>query len=56
MATTTLDLDDLKRHIGRQQVSTDVAAAGPANLLRLALGRVEPELTVGASVPPGWLR
>jgi 3-methylfumaryl-CoA hydratase len=54
MATSTLDLDDLKRHIGRQQVSTDVATAGPANLLRLALGRPEPEIAMGAPVPPGW--
>ena len=54
MATTTLDLDDLKRHIGRRQVSADIAAAGPANLLRLALGRPEPEIAAGAPVPPGW--
>jgi 3-methylfumaryl-CoA hydratase len=54
MATSTLDLDDLKRHIGRQQVSTDVATAGPANLLRLALGRPESEFAMGAPVPPGW--
>ena len=49
MATSTLDLDDLKRHIGRRQVSTDVAAAGPANLLRLALGRPEPEIAIGSA-------
>ena len=54
MATSTLDLDDLKRHIGRRQVTTDVATAGPANLLRLALGRPEPELAIGAPVPAGW--
>jgi 3-methylfumaryl-CoA hydratase len=54
MATSTLDLEDLKRHIGRRQVSTDVAAAGPADLLRLALGRAEPKIETGAALPPGW--
>ncbi|TMQ21168.1 MAG: acyl-CoA dehydrogenase [Candidatus Rokuibacteriota bacterium] len=53
--TTTLSLDDLKTHIGRTQVTTDVLHAGPANLLRLALGRPEPELRDGDPLPPAWL-
>jgi len=36
--TTALDLDDLRTHIGRTQIATDVIHAGPANFLRLALG------------------
>jgi len=55
MTTTILDLDDLKRHVGKRVTSTDVAGAGPANLLRLALGRLEPELVTGDPLPPGWL-
>src|SRR5512144_736298 len=54
MATSALDIDELRRHIGRRQISSDTAAAGPANLLRLAFGRSEPELTTGDAVPPGW--
>lgn len=54
MSTTALDLDDLKRHVGRRQVETDVATAAPANLLRLTFGRPEPELKEGDPLPPGW--
>jgi 3-methylfumaryl-CoA hydratase len=54
MATTELNLADLQQHVGRRQTATDVAAAGPANLLRLALGRPEPELKAGDPLPPGW--
>jgi 3-methylfumaryl-CoA hydratase len=54
MAVSTLDLDDLKRHIGRKLVATDVANPGPANLLRLAFGRQDPEPTMGQPLPPGW--
>src|SRR5215469_17848475 len=50
-----LDLDDLRSHIGRSQTTTDVIHAGPANLLRLALGRPEPELRDGDALPPAWL-
>ena len=53
--STTLDLDDLRSHIGRSQTATDVIHAGPANLLRLALGRDEPELRDGDALPPAWL-
>jgi 3-methylfumaryl-CoA hydratase len=53
--TTTIDLDELKTHLGRRQVTTDVLHAGPANLLRLALGRPEPELKSGDALPPAWL-
>jgi len=51
----TLDLDELRSHIGRAQTSTDVIHAGPANLLRLALGRSEPEYRKGDVLPPAWL-
>jgi 3-methylfumaryl-CoA hydratase len=54
MATTELDLENLKSHLGRRLMATDVVTAGPANLLRLALGRPEPELQVGDPLPPGW--
>jgi len=53
--TTTLGLDDLRSHIGRTQVATDHLHVGPANFLRLALGRPEPELREGDVLPPAWL-
>lgn len=53
--TTALGIDDLKSHIGRKQVATDLLQPGPANLLRLALGRPEPELREGDPLPPAWL-
>jgi len=53
--TTTIDLDDLRSHIGRTQTATDVILPGPANLLRLALGRAEPEYREGDVLPPAWL-
>jgi 3-methylfumaryl-CoA hydratase len=52
---STLDLDDLRSHIGRSQTATDVIHPGPANFLRLALGRPEPELREGDALPPAWL-
>jgi 3-methylfumaryl-CoA hydratase len=55
MATAALDLEALKQHVGRTQTATDVLGAGPANLLRLALGRSEPELRDGDALPPAWL-
>ena len=55
MTTTTLNLEELKQHIGQRRISTDLVAAGPANLLRLTFGRAEPELTEGDLLPPGWL-
>src|SRR5262245_25414089 len=54
MAVSALDLEDLKRHIGRTVTATDVANPGPANLLRLAFGRQDPELKAGDALPPGW--
>src|SRR5438445_314103 len=42
MATSALDLDALKTHVGRKQAASDVLHPGPANLLRLALGRPAP--------------
>jgi 3-methylfumaryl-CoA hydratase len=55
MTTATLNVDELKSHIGRKQIATDVLHAGPANLLRLALARPEPELKDGDPLPPAWL-
>jgi 3-methylfumaryl-CoA hydratase len=55
MTTATLDLDALRAHIGRRQPPTDVLHPGPANLLRLALDRPEPELGAGDPLPPAWL-
>jgi 3-methylfumaryl-CoA hydratase len=55
MMTAALNLDELNSHIGRTQVATDVLHAGPANLLRLALSRPEPELKDGDPLPPAWL-
>jgi 3-methylfumaryl-CoA hydratase len=54
MTTTVQALDDLRSHIGRRTVSTDVATAGPANLLRVTFGRREPELQLGGALHPGW--
>jgi 3-methylfumaryl-CoA hydratase len=48
-------LGELKTHVGRKQAATDVLSAQPANLLRLALARAEPELRDGDPLPPGWL-
>jgi len=55
MPATALNVEELRTHIGRRLVSSDVVHAGPANLLRLALGRDEPELRTGDVLPPGWL-
>jgi 3-methylfumaryl-CoA hydratase len=55
MATTTLSIDDLRSHIGRRLTATDVLHPGPANLLRLAFARAEPELVAGDPLPPAWL-
>ena len=55
MSTATVNVDELKSHIGRTQTATDVLHAGPANLLRLALSRPEPELKDGDALPPAWL-
>jgi 3-methylfumaryl-CoA hydratase len=54
MATVALNLDELKKHIGRRHVTTDEVTAAPANLLRLTLARPEPELMPGDALPPGW--
>ena len=54
MPTDALSLDTLKQHVGRRMTATDVVTAGPANLLRLAFDRPEPELREGDAVPPGW--
>jgi len=54
MSIATLNLDDLKRHIGARQTASDVITAAPANLLRLTFDRREPELTDGDPLPAGW--
>ncbi|OGL20368.1 MAG: hypothetical protein A3F92_00185 [Candidatus Rokubacteria bacterium RIFCSPLOWO2_12_FULL_71_22] len=55
MTTSALEIEALRSHIGRTQVATEVIHPGPANLLRLALGRPEPELHEGDPLPPAWL-
>ena len=55
MTTTVLSIEDLRSHVGRRVTADDVIYAGPANLLRLALGRPDPELCDGDSLPPAWL-
>jgi 3-methylfumaryl-CoA hydratase len=50
-----MNLDELKSSIGRTQTTTDVLHPGPANRLRLALGRPEPEMKEGDALPPAWL-
>ena len=55
MTTAALDLDSLRKDIGRTQTATDVLHPGPANLLRLAFGRSEPEMQAGDALPPAWL-
>ena len=54
MSIATLNLDDLKRHVGARRAVTDVATAAPANLLRLTFDRPEPEFKDGDALPPGW--
>ena len=54
MSVATLNLDELERHIGARHVVTDVVTATPANLLRLAFDRPEPEFKDGDVLPPGW--
>jgi 3-methylfumaryl-CoA hydratase len=55
MTIAELTLDSLKRHIGGRLLATDVVTAVPPNLLRLTLGRPDPEFTNGDALPPGWL-
>src|SRR5262245_25100906 len=54
MAIAEIQEAALKRHIGRRLASADVITPGPANLLRLAFARPEPELSEGDVLPPGW--
>ncbi len=54
MATTELNVESLRSHIGRREVSTDIATPGPANLLRLTFARPEPEYRPGDTLPAGW--
>ena len=54
MSVATLNLDDLKRHVGQKETTADVITAAQANLLRLTFGRPEPELKDGDVLPPGW--
>jgi 3-methylfumaryl-CoA hydratase len=48
-------LAELTAHVGRTQTASDELHATPANLLRLALGRPDPELRDGDPLPPAWL-
>lgn len=52
--STLVALEDLKAHVGRRESADDIVTAAPANLLRLAFGRDEPELGPGDPLPPGW--
>ena len=52
--STLVALEDLKAHVGRRESADDIVTAAPANLLRLAFGRDEPELGQGDPLPPGW--
>jgi 3-methylfumaryl-CoA hydratase len=54
MATTELNLDELRSHIGRRLAVTDVVTETPPNLLRLTFGRPDPEFRAGDALPPGW--
>src|SRR5499425_692156 len=51
---TLATLEDLKAYVGRRETAADIVTAAPANLLRLAFGRDEPELRPGDLLPPGW--
>jgi 3-methylfumaryl-CoA hydratase len=55
MTTTAFNIADLKSHVGRTLTATDILHPGPANLLRLAFNRAEPELHEGDPLPPAWL-
>src|SRR3972149_1889602 len=55
MTTTALDIEGRRSRIGRTQVAPDFTPPGPANLLRLALGRPEAEFRDGDPLPPAWL-
>ncbi|NQV19876.1 MAG: MaoC family dehydratase N-terminal domain-containing protein [Rhodospirillales bacterium] len=50
----TIDLDELRSHIGRSVSATDIATAVPANLHTLTFDRDEPEFKEGDVLPPGW--
>ena len=53
----TLDLDHLRRWIGRTEETSDVATAAPLACLSATLDRDDPEPQTGDAVPPGghWL-
>ncbi len=54
MSAVTIDLDDLKRNVGRKELAADVVTAAQANLMRLAFARPDPEFKDGDVLPPGW--
>src|SRR5438105_1148837 len=54
MSVATLDISELKQHVGRKETAIDVVTAAQANLLRLTFARSEPELEDGDVLPPGW--
>ena len=53
----TLDIDQLRRWIGRTEETTDVVTAAPLACLAATLDRDDPEPVAGDPVPPGghWL-
>src|SRR5918996_1022004 len=54
MATTELNVETLKQYIGRRSDASDIASAGPANMLRLTFARPDAEYKDGDVLPPGW--
>jgi len=52
--STIAGLEDLKAYVGRRESATDTVTAAPADLLRLTLGRKEPDCRPGDPLPPGW--
>src|SRR5262249_19030044 len=48
-------LNDPPSPIRRSPTAPDVIHPGPANFLRLAFGRTEPEYREGDMLPPSWL-
>ena len=49
----TIDLDHLKKWIGRTEDATDVVTAAPLACLAATLDRDDPEPVAGDPVPPG---
>lgn len=50
----TVDIEDLRKHVGRMIEDHDQASAAPMRGLTVTLERSEPELCAGMAIPPGW--